>query len=132
MLDYDSLINELGQDFGVELKFNDEDMCEMAIGDSVVLSLERRPDADTLLMTSPVADALPDPVDYALVLDLLDLSLGSAINGTPAIGRDTESGILVAHQTVTARDLRDASFADIVKDFLRFREVMERKLAEPK
>ena len=132
MLDYDSLINELGQDFGVELKFNDEDMCEMAIGDSVVLSLERRPDADTLLMTSPVADALPDPVDYALVLDLLDLSLGSAINGTPAIGRDTESGILVAHQTVTARDLRDASFADIVKDFLRLREVMERKLAEPK
>ena len=38
MLDYDSLINELGQDFGVELKFNDEDMCEMAIGDSIVLS----------------------------------------------------------------------------------------------
>ena len=132
MLDYDSLINELGQDFGVELKFNDENMCEMAIGDSVVLSLERRPDADTLLMTSPVADALPDPVDYALVLDLLDFSLGSAINGTPAIGRDTESGILVAHQTVTARNLRNASFADIVKDFLLFREVMERKLEEPK
>lgn len=41
-----------------------------------MLSLERRPDADTLLMTSPVAD--------------------------------------------------------IVKDFLRFREVMERKLAETK
>ena len=132
MLDYDSLINELGQDFGVGLKFNDEDMCEMAIGDSVVLSLERRPDADTLLMTSAVADALPDPVDYALVLDLLDFSLGNAINGTPAIGRDAESGILVAHQTVTARNLRDASFADIVKDFLRFRDVMERKLAEPK
>ena len=132
MLDYDSLINELGQDFGVELKFNDEDMCEMAIGDSIVLSLERRPDAGTLLITSAVADALPDPVDYALVLDLLDFSLGSAINGTPAIGRDEESGILVAHQTVTARNLRDASFADIVKDFLRFREVMERKLAEPR
>ncbi len=132
MLDYDSLISELGQELGVELKFNDEDMCEMAIGDSVVLSIERRPDADTLLMTSPVADALPDPVDYALALDLLDFSLGSAINGTPAIGRDTESGILVAHQTVTARNLRNASFADIVKDFLLFREVMERKLEEPK
>lgn len=33
MLDYDSLISELGQELGVELKFNDEDMCEMAIGD---------------------------------------------------------------------------------------------------
>ena len=85
-----------------------------------------------MLITSAVADALPDPVDYALVLDLLDFSLGSAINGTPAIGRDEESGILVAYQTVTARNLRDASFADIVKDFLRFREVMERKLAEPR
>ena len=94
-----------------------------------MLSLERRPDADTLLITSAIADALPDPVDYALVLNLLEFSLGSAINGTPAIGRDAESGILVAHQTVTARNLRDASLADIVKDFLRFREVMERKLA---
>ena len=129
MLDYDNLINELGREFGLELKFNDEDMCEMAIDNSFVLSIERQPDAGSLLITSAVADALPDPVDYPLVLDLLDFSLGSAINGTPAIGRDEESGILVAHQTVTERSLRDASFADIVKDFLRFREVMERKLA---
>ena len=128
MIDCDNIIKELGLELGVELKFNDEDMCELAIGESTVLSIERRPDAGTLLMTSVVADALPDPVDYALVLDLLDFSLGGAINGTPAIGRDAESGLLVAHQMVTARSLRDASFADIVKDFLRFREVMERKL----
>jgi hypothetical protein len=128
MIDYDNLIKELGLELGAELKFNDEDMCELAVGESTVLSIERRPDAGTLLMTSVVADALPDPVDYALVLDLLDFSLGGAINGTPAIGRDAESGLLVAHQTVTARSLRDASFADVVKDFLRFREVMERKL----
>ena len=106
-------------------------MCELAIGESTVLSIERRPDAGTLLMTSVVADALPDPVDYALVLDLLEFSLGGAINGTPAIGRDAESGLIVAHQTITERNLREASFADIVKDFLRFREVMERKLFEP-
>ncbi len=128
MIDYDNLIKELGLELGAELKFNDEDMCELAVGESTVLSIERRPDAGTLLMTSVVADALPDPVDYALVLDLLDFSLGGAINGTPAIGRDAESGLLVAHQPVTARSLRDASFADVVKDFLRFREVMERKL----
>lgn len=128
MIDYDNIIKELGQELGAELKFNDEDMCELAVGESIVLSIERRPDAGTLLMTSGVADALPDPVDYALVLDLLEFSLGGAINGTPAIGRDAESGLLVAHQMVTARSLRDASFADIVKDFLRFREVMERKL----
>ena len=128
MIDCDNIIKELGLELGVELKFNDEDMCELAIGESTVLSIERRPDAGTLLMTSVVADALPDPVDYALVLDLLEFSLGGAINGTPAIGRDTESGLLVAHQTVTERNLRNASFADIVKDFLRFREVMERKL----
>ncbi len=128
MIDYDNLIKELGLELGAELKFNDEDMCELAVGESTVLSIERRPDAGTLLMTSVVADALPDPVDYALVLDLLDFSLGGAINGTPAIGRDAESGLLVAHQTVTARSLRDASFADVVKDFLRFREVMERNL----
>ena len=129
MIDYDNIISELGRELGTELAFNDEDMCEMAIGDSFVFSIERRPDAGTLLLTSAIADALPDPVDYALVLDLLEFSLGSAINGTPAIGRDAESGILVAHQTVTERNLRDTSFTDIVKDFLRFREVMERKLA---
>ena len=92
MLDYDRLIRELGQEFGVELAFNDQNMCEMAIDNAYVLSLERRPDADTLLMMSAVADALPDPVDYALVLDLLEFCLGAAINGTPAIGRAIRLG----------------------------------------
>lgn len=59
-------------------------MCELVIGDSTVLSIERRPEAGTLLMTSVVADALPDPVDYALVLDMLDFSLGE----TSKIGLD--------------------------------------------
>ena len=63
------------------------------------------------------------------VLDLLDFSLGAAVNGTPAIGRDEVSGLVVAHQTVTAQNLKDASFADIVGKFLGFREVMERKLS---
>ena len=129
MIDYDGIIRELGEALGAELKFNDEDMCELAVGDSTVLSIERRPDAGTLLMTSVVADALPDPVDYALVLDLLDFSLGSALNGTPAIGRDEVSGLVVAHQTVTAQNLKDATIADIVGKFLSFREVMERKLS---
>ena len=129
MIDSDNIINELGRELGAELAFNDENMCELAVGESTVLSIERRPDAGTLLMTSVVADALPDPVDYALVLDLLDFSLGGAVNGTPAIGRDAESGLLVAHQTVTAENLQKASFADIVRDFLRFREVLERQLA---
>ena len=129
MIDYDAIIDELGGTLGVQLEFAEDDMCELAIGDSTVLSIERRPDAGTLLMTSVVTDALPDPVDYALVLDMLDFSLGAAINGTPAIGRDEESGLVVAHQTVTERNLKDAAFPDIVQDFLRFREVMERKLA---
>lgn len=128
MIDYDGVIRDFGFELGEELRFNDEDMCELAIGEATVLSIERRQDAGTILLTSVVADVLPDPVDYALVLDLLDFSLGGAINGTPAIGRDEETGLLVAHQTVTAQSLRKASFADIVQDFLRFREVMERRL----
>lgn len=128
MIDYDGIIRELGDALGTELKFNDEDMCEFAVGDSTIISIERRPGAGTLLMTSVVADALPDPVDYALVLDLLDFSLGAALNGTPAIGRDEVSGLVVAHQTVTAQNLKDATITDIVGKFLSFREVMERKL----
>lgn len=42
MIDYDNIISELGRELGTELAFNDEDMCEMAIGDSFVLSIERR------------------------------------------------------------------------------------------
>lgn len=129
MLDYDRIIDELGAALGVQLKFSADDMCELVIGDATVLSIERRPEAGTLLMTSVVADALPDPVDYAIVLDLLDFSLGAAVNGTPAIGRDAESGLIVAHQTVTEQNLKAAAFPDIVQDFLNFREVMERKLA---
>lgn len=128
MIDYDGIIHELGDALGTELKFNDEDMCEFAVGDSTIISIERRPGAGTLLMTSVVADALPDPVDYALVLDLLDFSLGAALNGTPAIGRDEVSGLVVAHQTVTTQNLKDATITEIVGKFLSFREVMERKL----
>lgn len=129
MIDYDRIIDELGGALGVQLKFNEDDMCELVIGGATVLSIERRPEAGTLLMTSVVADALPDPVDYALVLDLLDFSLGAAVNGTPAIGRDAESGLIVAHQTVTEQNLKAAAFPDIVQNFLSFREVMERKLS---
>lgn len=129
MMDYDNIIDELGGALGVQLKFSEDDMCELVIGGATVLSIERRPEAGTLLMTSVVADALPDPVDYALVLDMLDFSLGAAVNGTPAIGRDAESGLVVAHQTVTEQNLKAAAFPDIVQDFLSFREVMERKLA---
>lgn len=129
MIDYEETLGELANAFGIQLAFGEDDMCELVIGDATVLSIERRPDAGTILMTSVAADALPDPVDYALVLDLLDFSLGAAVNGTPAIGRDPVSGLVVAHQTVTAKDLQKAAFSDIVKDFLAFREVMGRKLA---
>ena len=118
MIDYDNIISELGRELGTELTFNDEDMCEMAIGNSFVLSIERRPDAGTLLLTSAVADALPDPVDYALVLDLLEFSLGSAINGMPAIGRDAESGILTFNiRDVFAQGHADAALAASVFHF---------------
>lgn len=129
MIDYEETLGELSNSLGIRLAFGEDDMCELVIGGATVLSIERRPEAGTLLMTSVVADALPDPVDYALVLDLLDFSLGAAVNGTPAIGRDAESGLIVAHQTVTEQNLKAAAFPDIVQDFLNFREVMERKLA---
>ncbi|MBP5284989.1 MAG: CesT family type III secretion system chaperone [Kiritimatiellae bacterium] len=128
MIDYDKLIESLGAELGIEARFNDEDLCELAIGESTVLSIERRAGDGTLLLTSAVADDVPDPVDYALVLDLLEFGLGSAINGTPAIGRDTESGIVVAYQTIGATALQKASIGEIVVGFLRFRDAMARKL----
>ena len=36
MIDYDRIIDELGGALGVQLKFNEDDMCELVIGSSEI------------------------------------------------------------------------------------------------
>ena len=57
---------------------------------SAVTIVKREGDSLPVLSRA-VADGLPDPAGYSLVLDLLDFSLGAVRSGGPAVGRDPES-----------------------------------------
>ena len=120
MLNFDEMLSDLGKNLEIELAFNEDGVCELLMDEKAVISLIKNEKDGVLTLSSVVADELPDPVGYSLILDLLDFSLGSAISHSPAVGRDPETGLLVAYQIVTASLLTTRAFTEIFHDFTRF------------
>ena len=130
MFNFDEMLSELGKKLNLELAFDDDGACELLMDENAVITIVKNDEDGLLSMSSAVADELPDPVDYALVLDLLDFSLGAAIDGGPAVGRDPESGLLVAYQIITPSRLKTRSFADAFLDFTAFRNGVAALIAD--
>ena len=81
------------------------------------------------MLLGQVADELPDPVDYSLVLDLLDFAMAPLLTGGPAIGRDPESGILQAFAVIPAEDLSADEFIKAVQSFIEFQVALSERIA---
>lgn len=84
MVDFDAMLADLGKSLGIALSFTEDGTCELLVDERIAIALVKNEVDGLLTLSSAVADALPDPVSYPLVLDLLDLSLGAAISRTPA------------------------------------------------
>ena len=80
-----------------DLKFNEDGVCHLVIGDSYQVDVTRDERLSRYVLTSPVAAELPEETDYALMQDLLNFAMGPIFDGSPAVGRDPSSGLLIAY-----------------------------------
>ena len=120
-IDFDKLIAELGEALGMELAFDEDGVCELVVQESFGVSLKKSEEDGTLTMFSSLGADLPDPVDYPLVLDLLEFNLGAASGASCAVGRDPHAGSLVAWQTFPASLLAAEPVDELFVHFVQSR-----------
>lgn len=120
-IDFGKLLAELGEALGMELAFDGDGVCELVVRESFGVSLKKSEEDGTLTMFSSLGADLPDPVDYPLVLDLLEFNLGAASGASCAVGRDPRAGSLVAWQTFPASVLASEPVAELFVHFVQER-----------
>ena len=123
-------IAELGAAFNLQLSLDEQGLCELVIGEEYPLSIRLDSDMDAFVISSVVADELPDPVSYSLVQDMLELNLGPAVTGSPGIGMDPATGLIVSWQIVTEGMLSKGTLSSIVHAFLSFVVGMHERIRE--
>ena len=120
-IDFDRLLASLGETLGIELAFDKEGVCDLVVQDSFGVSLKKSEEDGTLTMFSSLCADLPDPADYALVLDLLEFNLGAASGASCAVGRDPHSGMLIVWETFHASRLASTSLTELFERFVQSR-----------
>ncbi|MBQ8706613.1 MAG: CesT family type III secretion system chaperone [Succinivibrionaceae bacterium] len=118
--DHGALLEKLGKDLGLELKWDEEGLCELTLEEDIPVSLKSCPEDGIIILSSVVAEDLPDPCDYPLVLDLLSMALGPCVRdggNSPVVGRDPDTGMVVIYQVVTASRLAQTPLTEIFNDF---------------
>ena len=120
-IDFDKLIADLGAALGMTIAFDEDGVCDLVVKESFGVSLKKSEEDGTLTMFSSLCTDLPDPVDYPLVLDLLEFNLGAASGASCAVGRDPSLGFLVAWQTFPASRLAAEPIAELFSYFVQSR-----------
>lgn len=115
------------EDFG--LVFDEDGNCPMMVGEDFPVNVRRDENWGRLVLSAPVAPELPEGVDYAFMQTLLDFALAPMFDGSPAIGREPESGTLVAYSILNAAELTEASFKEAFEAFVSFAMGMSERLA---
>lgn len=127
-IDFDKLLTDLGEALGMELAFDGDGVCELVVRESFGVTLKKSEEDGTLTMFSSLGADLPDPVDYPLVLDLLEFNLGAASGASCAVGRDPQAGSLVVWQTFPASLLAaepvDGLFVHFVQSRIALAEIV--------
>jgi len=128
---YDELLASLAQTFDMALSFDENDSCDLLIGDETGLNIRRFEHEERLALTSVVAEDLAPDIDYATVLELLNRAINPLFEAGPAIGRDPETGVLIAYLSVPIGRIEPADFPQLVKKFLEFAIYYAEKLRNP-
>jgi hypothetical protein len=121
---YLGYLESLGKRMGLALKYDENNVCEIIVNSNDVVDVVANPEDHNLLLSSVIAPDLPDPVSYSVVIDLMDLALGPVVThggNCPVVGRDPETGMLVAYQVCTESYLDEGSVYDIFMDFFKFK-----------
>ena len=126
-----SCLTALGEFLGGEVVLNEDDCFNVAVEDENPVTIHLDAEQEKFELVGMVADDLPDPVDYSLVLDLLNFALSPLVNGGPAVGRDPATGRLEAFLIIPFRDLTPQDFVTQVKEFFRFQITITLRITHP-
>ena len=114
------LVNTLGEKLAMTLDFAGEDEIDLDIGGELTLNLRKDDEAGSFALAAVVADELPDAPEPAMMIELMDLALNPLVSGAPAIGRESESGMMVAYVAVPVAAVSPSDFPEIVEAFIDF------------
>ena len=101
--------------------------CELLVGD-LPFSIRHDAALERLVVSALVADDLPPAPSRQLVCDLLNLGFGMMLEGSPAVGRDPETGFLAAFAIFPLATLSPAEFPDAFDKFVSFATALADRL----
>ena len=119
-------ISTLAAHVGIPLGMRDGS-CELLVGDQP-FSIRHDEARDRLVVSALVADDLPAAPSRQLVCDLLNLGFGMMLEGSPAVGRDPETGFLAAFAIFPLATLSPAEFPDAFDKFVAFATALADRL----
>ncbi len=120
-IDHKELIANLGKELGLELTLDEENSCQLLIEDSRIVNIRSNQEDGLIILSTVIAEQMPDPASYPMILDLLSFALGPYVNGganAPVVGLDPESSMMMLYQVISASALQNRVLIEIVTDFL--------------
>ena len=129
-MEWNDLLAGLSERLGVDLAPDETGSCNLTVEERYSVSLSFDDNRQTLQMIGVVAEDLPDELDYTLLLDILDYSYGAAMTGAPAIGRDSESGLILACLSQPVANLTMDDIVEIFGRFIEFQMMAAQRFAE--
>ena len=112
----------------LNLPFDAEGNAQLLIDETLAVNVSRNDEEGRLTLAAPVAQELREDIGYAQMLELLDLALGPLVGGTPAVGRDPVSGMLIAYASISYVHVSEAEWPEILGRFVAFAKGIAEKL----
>lgn len=112
----------------LNLPFDAEGNAQLLVDGTLAVNVSRNDEEGRLTLAAPVAQELREDIGYAQVLELLDLALGPLFGGTPAVGRDPVSGLLIAYASISYVHVSEAEWPEILGRFVAFAKGIAEKL----
>lgn len=124
------LLNALGESMGLaDLQWDAHEECHLAIGDELTLLLRHSSEEERITLASVVANEVPDPLDHALAIELLEHALHPMAHAGPAVGLDRDSDFLLAYCLISTAHLEPTVFVEKTMAFLEYAFHMRRRIA---
>jgi hypothetical protein len=126
------LLQHLGEELGTpELSFDQDGYCHLVVNETVSLVIRSEPADAAIVLASIVANELPDPIRYTLLVELLEFALAPMTQSGPSIGLDPDVGALIGFVRLPVRLLNEQGFVQAVNRFLNWRDMMAERVGNP-
>lgn len=129
-MDKKELLAGLSERLGIELVPDESGNCSIVFEDRYSITLRYDEQRDAFLLLGVVADDLPEDLSRAAALEIMELALGCALEGVPGIGRDSESGLIVASLTMYAANTTVDELAEAFSKFVEFQVLMTERFLQ--